>query len=384
MSFQIIQESVVTENENKAFKFKGIAMIKNSLSGNGRHYSDKLVDATVQNVKSLIEQNGSYPLTVMADHPGITSNKTLSTVGKITDMYLEGDNAIIEAEIANTSVGKDVQELIRGKFIEGLSIRATKAKMKKMYIGDKMVNDVLEMELNGVDLVTNPGVKGARVLDILESDENSGVFVSIEEEEIIEDTNPGNKEDIMDYSKLTLEELKKHRPDVIESLKLEHKPLFEAEVGLNELQESVNNLEEEKNKLEAKIEEADNSSKELQESLDAKEKELKEASEKLEEAQGELTKIEEAKAKAERDTHIAESLSKLKFADSVKDKLKAKLEVLESIEAIDAKLTEEVEYLEMVIKESTGVNVSGQGHAGENSGNEIDEEDEFRKMVMDS
>jgi hypothetical protein len=380
--FDIIQESVNSEGVIKPFKFKGISMIKNSLSGNGRHYSDKLVEATVKNVKSIIEQNGSYPLTVMADHPGIASNKTLSTVGKITDMYLEGDNAIIEAEIANTSVGKDVQELIRGKFIEGLSIRASKAKMKKMYIGDKMVNDVLEMELNGVDLVTNPGVKGARVLDILESNENSGVFVSIEEEEIIEDKTNPYKEDIMDYSKLTLEELKKHRPDVIESLKLEHKPLFESEVGLNELQESVDNLKVEKSELETKLKESENGSKELQESLDTKDKEIKEATEKLEEAQGKLTEIEEAKAKAERDTHIAEAIGKLKFADSVKEKLKAKVEVLESVEAIDAKLAEEVEFLNMVIQESTGIN-PGKGRVGDN-GDEIDEDEDFMNMVREA
>lgn len=378
MPFEILEAE-----QGKAFKFKGIAMIKNSLSGNGRHYSDKLVEETVKNVKGIIEQTGSYPLSVMADHPGMVSNKTLTTVGKITDMYIEGDNAIIEAEIANTSVGKDVQELIRGKFVEGLSIRASKAKMKKVNINGKMVNDVLEMELNGVDLVTNPGVKGARVLDIIESDQsNSGIYISIDEEEIINEPVKIKEENKLNYSEIVLEELKKQRPDLMASIKEEYKPVFESELKVNELQESVDNLTSEKSELETKVQESEKSFKELQESFDSQKAEL-------EEAQGKLKEIQEAEEtakaeaeKAKRVAHIAESLGKLKFADSVKEKLKAKVEVLESIEEIDAKLAEEVEFLEMVIKESTGINISGKGHTGENKNeNQINEDEDFMNLV---
>jgi hypothetical protein len=374
MHFDIICESA----ENKAFKFKGIAMIKDSISGNGRRYGGTLVENTVKSIKTILESTGSYPLSVMADHPGMVSNKTLTTVGKITDIYMEGNNAIIEAEIANTSIGKDVQELIRGKFVEGLSIRASKAKMKKVNIDGQIVNDVLEMELMGVDLVTNPGVKGARVLDILES-ENSGVFISIDEAEIVKD-----EEDKMDYSKITLEELKKHRNDLVEFLQLEFKPVLESELKVNDLKESVNDLTE--------------TNKTLQESLntvtgekDAIEGDLKTVKESLEEAQGKLKEIKEAEKaavkaaeKAKLEAHVSESISALKFADSVKEKIKVKVSVLESVEEIDAKIKEEVEFLNMVIKESTGVDLSSQGYTGENHG-KIDEEDEaFRKMVMES
>lgn len=376
----VIQER--NESENKSFKFKGIAMIKNSISGNGRRYGGELVENTVKAIKAILENQGSYPLSVMADHPGAVSNKTLTTVGKITDIYMDGDNAIIEAEIANTSVGKDVQELIRGKFVEGLSIRASKAKMRTVNIDGQIVKDVLEMELNGVDLVTNPGVKGARVLDILESAEHSGVFISIEEEEIIVDKT--HEEDIMDYSKITLEELKKNRADLIESIQDEFKPILESELKVNELQESVDNLKVEKDGLEKKIEESEKAQKELQESLDAKNTELQEAQDKLKEIEeAEQKAIAEAE-KAKRNTHIAESISKLKFADSVKEKLKAKVEVLESIEEIDTRLAEEVSFLEMVIKESTGIELSGQGNTGDNNPGRIDEDEEFRKMVMES
>lgn len=375
--FDIIQENA----DNKAFKFKGIAMIKDSISGNGRHYGSKLVENTVKKVKSILETEGSYPLTVMADHPnGTTSNKTLTTVGKITDMYMDGNNAIIEAEIANTTYGKDVQELIRGKFVEGLSIRASKAVMEKKYIGDKMVNDVLEMELNGVDLVTNPGVKGAKVLDILESDENSGVYVSIEEEEFV-NTKEDNE---VKYSEIVFEELKKQRPDLVEMLKQEFKPVLESELNVNELQESVDNLTTEKNELANKVQESENAKKELQESLDAKNTELQEAQKQLNEIKEAEEAAKAAEAKAKLDTHIAESISALKFADSVKEKIKAKVAVLESVEEIDAKIAEEVEFLNLVIKESTGIDLSGAGHTGNNGKGNIDEDEEFRKMVMES
>lgn len=377
MFFDIIHES----DEQKAFKFKGIAMIKNSISGNGRRYSGELVEGIVKTVKDIIESTGSYPLSVMADHPGIADNKTLTTVGKVVDMYMDGDNAIIEAEIANTTFGKDVQELIRGKFVEGLSIRASKAKMKKVNIDGRSVNDVLEMELNGVDLVTNPGVKGAKVLDILESD-NSGVYVSIENEEVIE----SNEEDIMDYSKITLEELKAKRSDLIEGLKEEFKPVIESELGVNELTESVNNLETEKTDLEVKLKESEEKVTELTESVSTKETELGEVTTKLTEAQKELTEIKESEQKAIRDAHIAESISNLKFADSVKEKIKEELSTLESVEEIDTKLAEKVSFLNMVIKESTGIDLSGEGQTGENGGKDskIAEEEEFRKMVREN
>jgi DNA repair exonuclease SbcCD ATPase subunit len=291
---------------------------------------------------------------------------------------MDGNNAIIEAEIANTSIGKDVQELIRGKFVEGLSIRASKAKMKKVNIDGQIVNDVLEMELMGVDLVTNPGVKGARVLDILESAEHSGVYISIEEEEIV------SEEDKMDYSKITLEELKKHRNDLIESLKEEVKPVFESEFKVNELKESVDNLTVEKTDLATKVEEAENAHKALQESFDNQKKELEEAQEKLQEIKEAQEAAEKAAEKAKLEAHVAESISALKFADSIKEKIKDKVSVLESVEEIDAKIAEEVEFLNMVIKESTGVDLSGKGKTGDNGQSKINEDEEFRRMVMES
>lgn len=369
--FNIIQESI----DNKPFKFKGIAMIKDSISANDKRYSGKLVENVVNNVKNIIETNGAYPLTVMADHPnGFTSNKTLTTVGKITDMYLEGNNAVIEAEIANTSVGKDVQELIRGKFVEGLSIRASKAKMKKVNIEGRSVNDVLEMELNGVDLVTNPGVKGARVLDILESADNSGVYVSIDEEEIV-----NIEEDKMDYSKIVLEELKQNRPDLVAILKGEFQPVFESELKVNELKESVDNLTTGKTELETKLQESEKAQKDLQESFNSQKAKLEEAENKLKEIkEAEEKAIAEAE-KAKRDAHISDEIAKLKFANSVKEKIKSKVSVLESVEEIDAAIKEEVEFLNMVIKESTGVDISGKGHTEKNR---KDDDQKFMDMVM--
>jgi hypothetical protein len=38
----------------------------------------------------------------------------------------------------------------------------------------------------------------------------------------------------------------------------------------------------------------------------------------------------------------------------------------------------------MVIKESTGVDLSGKGKTGENEPNKINEDEEFRRMVMES
>lgn len=361
---------ILESEENKPFKIKGIAMIKNSLSKNGMFYSDKLVEGIVTNIASVIESNGSFPLSMMADHPGAGSNKTLSTIGRITAMYMEGDNAIIESEIANTSVGKDVQELIRGKFVEGLSIRASNGKFKKMYIDDKVVNNVLEMDLKGVDLVVNPGIEGAKVLDIIESNAKNGIYISIEESETPKKGENEMKHDLMEA---TVELLKSKRPDLFESLKQELKEVLEGELKVGELQESFDGLS--------------TINKELQESFDTLtgdkaivEKELEDTKTSLLESEDKLKKIEESANKAIIVAHISESVGKLKFADSVKDRLKEKVALLESTEEIDKVLESEVEFLQMVIKESTGVDISGKGHA-DNSNTDIDEDEEFIKLV---
>lgn len=362
---------ILEQEDNKPFKIKGIAMIKNSLSKNGRFYSGKLVESIVDNVSTIIERNGAYPLNMMADHPTITTNKTLSVIGKITKMYLEGDNAIIEAEIANTSIGKDIQELIKGGFVEGLSIRATNGKFKNRNINGKIVKDVLEMDLKGVDLVANPGVDGAKVLDIIESEENPGMFISIDEEEEI----VTNKEEPteMDYSKIVLEEFKEKRPDLLEKLKQDFKPVFESEFNLEDLQESIETLKTEKQTLESEKEELATEKETLESELDT-------AKNNLQEKEEELKTIKEAEEAAKREAHITSKISELKFAESVKEKLKEKVSVLESIEEIDAMLESEVEFLEAVIAESTGVDIKGKGHTGKND--DIDEEEDFINKVM--
>jgi hypothetical protein len=347
---------ILEQEAGKPFKIKGIAMIKNSLSANGKFYSDKLVEGIVSKISGIIESNGSFPLSMMADHPGIVSNQTLSTVGKITAMYLEGDNAIIESEIANTSVGKDVQELIRGKFVEGLSIRASNGKFIERYIGDRLVNDVIEMDLKGVDLVVNPGVHGAKVLDIIESDNTSNIFISIEENDNPnKDNNKGDPEMKYDLMEATLELLKSKRPDLFESVKEDLKPVFESEFKLGEITESVNTLTTTNGDLQESVNTLTEDKKILEADLDAVKNSLLESENKLK-------AIEESEKRAKLDTHISESISKLKFADSVKEKLKEKVSVLESTEEIDSVLESEVSYLEMVIQESTGVNLSSKGH----------------------
>lgn len=364
---------ILEDEQNKPFKIKGIAMIKNSISKNGRHYSGKLVESTVDKIKSVIESKGSYPITMQADHPTGITNQTLSTVGKISAIYLEGDNAIIEAEIANTTLGKDVQELVRGGFVEGLSIRASKAKSVRKNISGQMVNDITEMELKGVDLVTNPGVDGARVIDILESSDSS-TFISIIEEETFE-KEEDNEVKLIEAS---LEDFKSKRPDLYESIKKELESSIKESFKVDELTESVNTLNSDKLALETTIKESEETINNLKESVN-------DLTTKLEESTNKLNEIKESEEKAKRDSHIASKISELKYADSVKSKIKEKLDVLESTEEIDKVLEQEVEYLNMIIKESTGVNVNHKGKTGENGSNSSEvQESEFIKLVMES
>lgn len=363
----------------KPFTIKGIAMKKDATSTNGFHYSTKIVEKTVTAIKESIQKNGSYPISMMADHPTATTNKVLSVIGRITDIYLEGNNAIVEAEIANTSVGKDVQELIKGKFVEGLSIRASNAKFQKKYIGSNLVKDVLEMDLKGVDLVVNPGVDGARVIDIIESDQSdsTNLFVELLESEEVIDTIIPQDNINEEENKLDINELKSKHPELVESLKNEFKTLFESEKSTGELQESFNEMSKEKETLEAKLVESEKTATDLQESLTSTET-------KLQEAESKLATIEESTQTAVRTAHIDTKLAELKFADTVKDALRKKVEVLESTDAIDALLESEVEYLNLAIKSATGFD-PGKGKTGDNHSGKTDklhEEEDFINKVL--
>lgn len=370
MAFEILEATA----ENKAFKIRGIAMKKNVTSKNDFHYSGKLVESIVSKVSDYIAQNGSYPISMMADHPTSGTNKTLSTIGKITSINIEGNNAVIEAEIANTSVGKDVQELLRGKFVEGLSIRGANAKFQKVNIGGKMVKDVLEMDLKGVDLVVNPGVDGARVTDIIESDQSDSgnLYISISESEEINSKDNIDEEE----SKLDIKELKLKFPELVESLKAEFKQLFESESQATELQESFDTVSKEKTAIEVKLTESEKTVK----AFEASEAVL---TTKLEEAEGKLKTIEESNAKVLRDAHIDTALAKLKFAESIKTRLKAKVEVLESTEEIDKVLEAEVDFLNTAISAATGIKLPGKGKTAENETKsaKVLEEEAFIAMV---
>jgi chromosome segregation ATPase len=201
------------------------------------------------------------------------------------------------------------------------------------------VNDVIEMDLKGVDLVVNPGVHGAKVLDIIESDNTSNVFISIEESiNPNKDNNKGDPEMKYDLMEATLELLKSKRPDLFESVKEDLKPVFESEFKLGEITESVNTLTTTNGDLQESVNTLTEDKKILEADLDAVKNSLLESENKLK-------AIEESEKRAKLDTHISESISKLKFADSVKEKLKEKVSVLESTEEIDSVLESEVSYL---------------------------------------
>jgi hypothetical protein len=369
---------ILESESGKPFKIKGIAMRKDVTSKNGFHYSSKIVEKTVKTIQEAIKQNGSYPISMMADHPTAVTNKVLSVIGRITDIYMDGNNALIEAEVANTTVGKDVQELIKGKFVEGLSIRASNAKYEKKYLGTSLVKDVLEMDLKGVDLVVNPGVDGARIIDIIESDQTDSYnsFIEVTESEEVKISPQGNIDEEED--KLDIKELKEKFPELVESLKAEMKQIFESENKLSELQESFDEVTKVKTDLETKVTESEKTISDLQES----EASLKA---KLEEAEGKLATIEEETASATRKAHVDTKLAELKFADSVKDALRKKVEVLESTEEIDKVLESEVEFLNIAIKSATGVEVKHKGKTGENedkkSGKIAEEEDFINKVL---
>ena len=176
----------------KAATIRGI-FLKPGLSKNRRLYTRGNIGKAVERMKEQLASGEGMPLNMATSHAAAFKDDATSTVGRITKVQqLEDGSAMFEAEIANTSYGRDVANLAAGKFIKGVSIRG-EWRGEPISITHTDGNEAVTAEdlaIHGIDFTNSPGVDGAEIqyaalAESFTAGNRLAVFESVETVEIV-------------------------------------------------------------------------------------------------------------------------------------------------------------------------------------------------------
>jgi outer membrane biosynthesis protein TonB len=354
---------------------KGVFLKSNTISRNGRFYSEKIVKDFINQINA-----GKEIITMWTNH--YPMDETLATVGKVLEAWYEEKTGLawFKAKVASTSAGKDIISLLKDKFIEGVSIRYYPIEVKEAQIQDKMYFNVLKGELFGIDFVaTRTGVPVAKIRSISseELEEFERAFNGEEEREMPDlekEVKETDKEVLTDKEEATKDKVdEKVEEKEEEKTKVEEKPEEKPE---EKVEDKVETKEDEapKDEAEPKSEEKEEEKKEepkSEEKEEEKKEEPKEESEEKPEAEVEETKPEESVNWEEKYTALKANVTMLvgKLAESHKqsavsifDPIKEKKiykKIMAEIDAITIADSDDVETIVNKYKESIDGVVAG-------------------------
>jgi len=149
---QILSEGKGT----KTMKVRGIFSEAEKKNGNGRIYERKLLEREVQKLQPLLSERR---LCGELDHPNDEIVHLSNVSHIITDLQMEGNNLIGEAEFLDTPSGRILQELAKAGVRIGISSRATGSVEHDMKEDAYMVQDNLRMIT--WDMVADPSCQNA-------------------------------------------------------------------------------------------------------------------------------------------------------------------------------------------------------------------------------
>jgi hypothetical protein len=133
------------------------------VSKNNRYYSREVIARAVRRAQDRIRAG---TLNMLTDHA--SDGDSTRIVGRVTAMTLGGDgSAQFEAELADTSAGRDIASLVNGPrpFLRGVSIRgAWAAPVRKVSVGSLTAETADDLELFGIDFTDRPGIPSAMLV----------------------------------------------------------------------------------------------------------------------------------------------------------------------------------------------------------------------------
>jgi len=146
-SLQILSENKKTNT----IKVRGLFGEAEAKNGNGRIYPKSILEREVNRLQPQITERR---LIGELDHPSEEVVHLANASHLITDLQLEGNKVIGEAEILNTPAGKVLQELIKAGVKMGISSRGTGSLEHDMQEDVYRVQDNLKMIT--WDMVSDP------------------------------------------------------------------------------------------------------------------------------------------------------------------------------------------------------------------------------------
>ena len=262
---------------------KGVFLKSNTISRNGRFYSEKIVKDFINQINA-----GKEIITMWTNH--YPMDETLATVGKVLEAWYEEKTGLawFKAKVASTSAGKDIISLLKDKFIEGVSIRYYPIEVKEAQIQDKMYFNVLKGELFGIDFVaTRTGVPVAKIRSISseELEEFETAFNGEEEREM-----PDLEKEVKDTDNEVLTDKEEATKDKVEEKEEENTKVEEKVEDKVETKEDEAPKDEEESKSEEKEEDKPEEEPKSEEKEEEEKEEPKEESEEKPEAEVEETK----------------------------------------------------------------------------------------------
>jgi hypothetical protein len=141
---------------NKTMRVRGIFSEAEKKNGNGRIYAKTLLEREVQKLQPLLNERR---LCGELDHPNDEIVHLSNVSHIITDLKMEGNTLIGEAEFLDTPSGRILQELAKAGVRIGISSRATGSVEHDMKEDAYMVQDNLRMIT--WDMVADPSCQNA-------------------------------------------------------------------------------------------------------------------------------------------------------------------------------------------------------------------------------
>ena len=178
----------------RAAVVRGVFM-RPGVSKNKRLYTKEAIAKAVGRMQEQLNSYDGLPLTMATSHGAAYQDDASSFVGRVTKVNMNPDgSASFEADIANTTQGKDVATLISGDkpFLKSISIRGEwLGNVETVDYEGQKVTTAADFNIHGIDFTSRPGVTGAQIeqVELLSEAAMGGnmIFESFEDFEIEEE-----------------------------------------------------------------------------------------------------------------------------------------------------------------------------------------------------
>lgn len=145
----------------------------NTLNENNRVYPDAVMSDAVERANAAYVKQGRmigespHPKAIKAPSGKIVFDTRLeNSVIKVTNLFKDGADVFLDAEVLNTQKGRDLRAMLRQKAWPGISMRALGDSVRREVNG-VMADVATYLDIQSFDVVMNPATDGCGALAVL-------------------------------------------------------------------------------------------------------------------------------------------------------------------------------------------------------------------------